>query len=213
MSSRIEFGPCVRTALLVISLGLFLAAPARATLITLDWAPPNPVTIGPGATSLTVDLLAVQTDEADAAAVTLGFTLGGIVTDISLVSFGAAVSASDSFFGATAGEILLIAVAPSSPGSFGTDVNFTVATFNVTLDTSLGGAGSLSLKDLTSFAGPPALEIDGFTVVPSDISASFNVVVPEPSTAILFGTGLLGLAGNMNRRRRARAAAARRPIR
>lgn len=185
-------------------LALWLApSPARAMSIRFDWSEPNPRLVNPGTTSVTVDLLADQSDGADAAFVTLGFALSGIVVDVALQAFGPAVSAADSSFGPSGNEILLLAAAPSTPGSFGTDVDFTVATLVLTLDPGLGSIGALALEDLTDFAGAPALERDGVTVVPSDLSTGFTVVVPEPSTSTLLAAALVAF-GFSGRRRRPR---------
>lgn len=156
--------------------------------------------VGSGTTSLQVDLLASQSDGADAAGITLGFATSGVITDVALQSFGAAVSVSDSSFGNLGGTIGLIAVAPSNPGSFGVDVDFVVATLTLTLNTALGGSGSLSLVDLSLVAGAPALAEDGLTEIPSDLSAAFAVTVPEPVSAVLLVLLPAGLALGSRRR-------------
>ena len=187
---------------------LFVAALASSAaqslpLVAFEWDPAAQDVL-PGTTQVSVDLVARQSEDADAAGLTLGFTVSGVVTGVALGSFGAAVSASDSFFGDVGGEMALIAAAPSTPGSFGVNVDVVpVATLLLTLDTSLGTVGAVVLKDLSTLAGPPALGADGMTEFPVALGGSHVVtVVPEPGVAFLMATGLAGL-GLIGSRRRA----------
>jgi uncharacterized protein (TIGR03382 family) len=179
----------------------FAAAPAAQAvpLVEFVWDPPSQSVAG-GATSTTVTLTALQSGGADAAGITLGFEVSGIVTGVSLLGWGSAVSAADSFFGnigSASGPTGVIAVAPSTPGSFGLDVDFEIATLTLTLDTALGGEGAIALLDLSDVAGFPAADRQA-GAIPSDLSA-VHTVVPEPATALLCLAGLAGL-GALGRR-------------
>lgn len=88
----------------------------------------------------------------------------------------------------------MIAVAPLPPGSFGVDVDFDIAVLTLVIDTGLGDEGFVDFVDLTDTLGAPALESDGTTAIPSDLSAFFTVQVPEPGMAILQISALLALA-------------------
>jgi hypothetical protein len=192
-------GLCLVPIAIALSL-LMVASAGAAPIVTFVWDPASDV-VSPGATELFVDLWAEQSDGADAAGITLGFSGSGIVTGVELVGFGAAVSAADSFFGDLGGVTGLIASAPASPGSFGEDVDFLVATLRVLVDTALGANGALGLEDLSELAGFPALAADGRTEIPSDLSAAFTVaVVPEPTTLALLASAWRALGAARRRR-------------
>lgn len=180
-------------ALLLTGLAAAVAWPvsARATMVGFEWDPVDQIVSG-GSGSTTVRLLAVQTDGADAAAITLGLEVGGAITGFDLLGYGSAVSAADSVCCDLGGTPGIIAVAPASPGSFGVDVDFEVATFTLFYDFGAETMGTFSLVDLSSIAGSPALDAAA-GVIPSDISA-VHTVIPEPATAMLTATGLLMLS-------------------
>ena len=77
------------------------------------------------------------------------------------------------------GTDAVIAVAPFPPGSFGVDTDFDIVTLILALDTGLGPTGSVTLLDLSSLLGPPALASDGFSEIPSNLSGAFGVAVPD----------------------------------
>lgn len=187
-----------RLPLLALALTLAWPLSAQAMLVTFAWDPASQSVAG-SATSATVTLEALQTDDADAAAITLGFAFSGAITGVELLSYGSAVSVADSFFGDLSGTTGIIAVAPASPGSFGQNVDFEVATLTLLLDFGLDAEGTISLVDLTSVAGAPALDMSA-AAIPSDISA-VHLLTPEPSTALLLLAGLAGLGATERERR------------
>ena len=86
---------------------LFVAALASSAaqslpLVAFEWDPAAQDVL-PGTTQVSVDLVARQSEDADAAGLTLGFTVSGVVTGVALGSFGAAVSASDGAIAACGG--------------------------------------------------------------------------------------------------------------
>jgi hypothetical protein len=198
-------GFCTRASLAVlVAIGIGGVAPASAApLLTFEWTSPT-ITVSPGTSSVLITLRANQSDGADAAGITLGFSLADIVTGVSLDSFGSLVSEDDSFFGMVSGNMAMIAVAPLSPGSFGVDVDFDVVTLVLSLDTNLAASGTVGLTDLSTLLGPPVLEEDGYTEIDADLSAVQVVLVPEPSTATLLAASLSILGAGVRRTRRAR---------
>jgi hypothetical protein len=155
---------------------------AAQPLVTFEWVPAS-TSVSPGTTSLQVDLIARQQGGANAAAVTVGFFLTGAVTGVGLAAYGPDVSVADSFFGTFGSNLVLISVA-GSPGTFGVDADFTVATLNLAIHTPLGPTGSAGLVDLTSIAGPPVLEIDGVTPIPSNLGQPFVLTVVPPAVPV-----------------------------
>ena len=182
--------------LLVAALALAWPLSAQAMMVTFEWDPVAQSVAGTTG-STTVTLNAIQTADADAAAITLGFSVAGAITGFDLLSFGNLVSVADSFFGDLGGTDGIIAVAPNNPGSFGQNVDFEVATFTLFFDFGMGAEGTVSLVDLSAIAGAPALDISA-VAIPSDISA-VHTVVPEPATAFLLIAGLMGLGAKGRR--------------
>ena len=193
-------GP-LRFAGLVLVAALLRASTANATSIIFSWGPAS-APVAPGTTEILVNLLAAQQDGADAAFLTLGFLPAGAITGVELVSYGPAVSSSDSFFTPISGTPALLASAPASPGSFGVDVDFTVAILRLLVDTNASLTGSLAFVDLTSVAGAPALKSDGITLIDANLSAVFALqVVPEAGVLWLVGLGFAGFGLSARRRR------------
>lgn len=195
----------VRLVVLFFACACFANRAQAAPIVVFSWSPSSSL-LQAGTAEIVVDLLAEQRDGADAAFLTLGFATAGAITGVQLVAYGAAVSASDSFFIDVAGQPALLASAPASPGSFGEDVDFLVATLRIAIDplAAAGTGGSLSLVDLSAAAGPPALRSDGVTAIEADWSTPFSIrLVPAPG-----GLGLLGVGVALLAARRASWAAA-----
>lgn len=200
-----------RIAAASFAVALFAGAANATPIVGFAWSPPSGL-LDPGTTEILVDLLADQSGGANAAFLTLGFETAGAITGVQLVGFGAAISASDSFFTNVAGLPALLGSAPASPGSFGGDVDFVIATLRVLIDPNAGPGtgGSLALVDLTAIAGSPALQSDGTTPIAADLSVPFSVaIVPEPGVLWLVGLGLGGL--QLAARSRPRRSAGRMP--
>ncbi len=201
-------------------LGLLLAAlapllgasEARATSVEFSFLPPA-ATVAEGATQLFVEVFVDQAPTADVGGgISLGFVADGVVTDVTLASFGPAIDASFSFAledqPSPDGIFIDLAIgaAPTVPGGFGTGVDFVLAILELTIDTSLGSVGSLSIADATPLIGTPA--IDPLTVpVSSNVDGALGteegpftetflveVVVPEPARIWLLAPPVVAAA-------------------
>ena len=172
---------------------LALASPlsARAMLVEFQWEPVSQG-VATSATTTTVMLNAIQTGGADAAGITLGIAVSGAVTGFELLSYGSAVSEADSQCCDLSGTPGIIAAAPGTPGSFGQNIDFEIATFTLFLDFGTELEGTVSLVDLSGLAGAPALDMNAMEI-PSNLTA-VHTVVPEPAPALLLLIGLAGLS-------------------